>query len=355
MNLCIYRNPDTCGCCNFMVDPFSNNSYCQKHRFNENRLYDIINYAIGRVPIDDYQIYKLFKYIYDSDFIYTKEFIFKGCMKILFINKIDNYQLNLNTYNIEKYHYKKYQIIHRFFMNSIIKKYRYNPEIKLHNVEDPFTMDNINDIENKNELFLFDNYFFIATELKYYIDTNGLWNPYNKKEFEPYLINHLNHFIFKYKLEKKKSINKYEWSSIQQAFTDVSQIIEKVGFYNDPRWLLKLTSKQIRRIIKTFKLAARDNSGNDYFNNITDNNIFYDFAREIIKLFENGNDNFMLCCHFIKSIALYNDDFYNNIPDWMADIEMPIATTVITIPLSAANNSIFNSAEILYLLMNNDY
>ena len=94
---------------------------------------------------------------------------------------------------------------------------------------------------------------------------------------------------------------------------------------------------------------------NDYFNNITDNNIFYDFAREIIKLFENGNDNFMLCCHFIKSIALYNDDFYNNIPDWMADIEMPIPTTVITIPFSAANNSIFNSAEILYLLMNNDY
>ena len=72
MNLCIYRNPDNCGCCNFMIDPSSNNFYCQKHRFNENRLYDIINDAIGRVSIDNYQIYKLFKYIYDSDFIYTK-------------------------------------------------------------------------------------------------------------------------------------------------------------------------------------------------------------------------------------------------------------------------------------------
>jgi len=129
----------------------------------------------------------------------------------------------------------------------------------------------------------------------------------------------------------------------------------KIGFYNNPMWLLKLTSKQIRGIIKTFKLATRDNTGNDYFNDITDNNIFYDFARDIIKLFENGNDNFMLCCNFIKSIALYSDDFYNNIPDWMADIEMPIATTVITIPLNAANSAIFNSAEILYLLMNNDY
>ena len=40
-------------------DPSSNNFYCQKHRFNENRLYDIINDAIGRVSIDNYQIYKL--------------------------------------------------------------------------------------------------------------------------------------------------------------------------------------------------------------------------------------------------------------------------------------------------------
>jgi len=63
----------------------------------------------------------------------------------------------------------------------------------------------------------------------------------------------------------------------------------------------------------------------------------------------------MLCCNFIKSIALYSDDFYNNIPDWMADIEMPIPTTIITIPLNPANSAIFNSAEILYLLMNNDY
>jgi hypothetical protein len=63
----------------------------------------------------------------------------------------------------------------------------------------------------------------------------------------------------------------------------------------------------------------------------------------------------MLCCNFIKSIALYSDDFYNNIPDWMADIEMPIPTTFITIPITSANNAIFNSAEILYLLMNNDY
>jgi hypothetical protein len=304
------------------------------------------------------EIYKLFKYIYNNNDIYTKEYVFKGCLKILFTGNAYNkiYYNNLATYNFEKNHYKKFEIIHRFFMNNLIKKYKYTSDIKLNNTEDPFTLDNINDINNKDEVFIYNdgdnNYFFIATELKYFIETNGSWNPYTKKEFEPYLTKHLNFFINKNKLQNKKPKNKYEWNSIQQAFTDVSQIIEKIGFYNDPKWLLKLTSRQIKGIVKTFKLAARENAGNEnYFNNITDNNIFYDFAREIIKLFENGNDNFILCCNFIKSVALYNDDFYNNIPEWMSDIEMPLQHTVITIPI---NNVVFNSSEILYLLMNND-
>jgi len=357
MNLCIYRTPNSCRCCSY----FSHNStYCKCHINNENSLYDIIYKAIGRNEINTQEIYKLFKYIYNNDQIYTKEFIFKGCIKILYTDKTDYYKIcydcNLYIYNLEKNHYKKVEIINRFFMNSLIKKYKYYPEIILNNTEDPFTLDTITDIKNKDELFIYrdgeNNYFFIATELKYFIETNGSWNPYTKKEFPSYLIKHLIFFINKHKLQNKKPKNKYEWNSVQQAFTDVSQIIEKIGFYNDPKWLLKLTSRQIKGIIKTFKLAARNNSANEnYFNNITDNNIFYDFAREIIKLFENGNDNFVLCCNFIKSIALYNDDFYNNIPDWMSDIEMPIQPTIITIPI---NNTVFNSAEILYLLMNNE-
>jgi hypothetical protein len=95
--------------------------------------------------------------------------------------------LNLNTYNIEKNNYKKSAILYRLFINNIIKKHKYNPEIKLNNDEDPFTLDNINEL-NKNELFIYSenndtNYFFIATELKYFIDTNGCWNPYTKQEF----------------------------------------------------------------------------------------------------------------------------------------------------------------------------
>jgi len=374
MNLCIYRQHNSCTQCHFIS---RTDNYCSVHSNNYNIIYKIINDAIGRNEINIREIYKIFKYIYNNDTIFTKEFIFKACLKTLYSNlyylksvfnkyfKLDNdnnnndiinkiYLLNLNTYNIDKSN--KYKILYRFFITNIIKKHKYNPNIILNNNEDPFTLDNINELD-KNELFIYSennetNYFFIATELKYFIDTNGEWNPYTKQELSETIIRNLNYFIKYYKLNKKNKLNKYEWTSIHQAFTDVSQIIEKIGFYNDTKWLLKLTSNQIKNIIKTFKLVSREYHGNEnYYLNITDNNIFYDFARETIKLFENGNDNFVLCCNFIKSIALYSDDFYNNIPEWMSDI--------ITIPLNtrAANiNNILNTIDIIYFIniMNNE-
>ena len=386
MNTCIYRLHNSCSLCYFNS---KNNNYCSIHSNNYNIIYDIINNAIGRNEINIKEIYNIFKYIYNNDKIYTKEFIFKACLKTLYSNlyylvdifkkyikSSDNilnkdiihiiYLINLKTYNIEKNNYYKTKILYRFFINNIIKKHKYNPDIILNNEEDPFTLDNINELD-KNELFIYNennesNYFFIATELKYFIDTNGGWNPYTKQEFTESTIRNLNYFIKYYKLNIKKTLNKYEWNSIHQAFTDVSQIIEKIGFYNDTKWLLKLTSNQIKNIIKTFKLVSREYQGiENYYIDITDNNIFYDFARETIKLFENGNDNFVLCCNFIKSIALYSDDFYNNIPEWMVDIETP---NIITIPMSINDtrnnlnhlNNLFNSVDIIYFIniMNNE-
>lgn len=391
MSTCIYRLHNSCNLCYFNS---KSDNYCTIHSNNYNIIYEIIHNAIGRNEINIREIYNIFKYIYNNDKIYTKEFIFKACLKTLYSNlyylmniyskylKSDDgnnintdiiniiFLLNLKTYNIEKNNYKQSEILYRFFIINIIKKHRYNSDLKLNNEEDPFTLDNINELD-KNELFIYTennetNYFFIATELKYFIDTNGSWNPYTKQEFSESIIRNLNYFIKYFKLNKKNSLNKYEWNSIHQAFTDVSQIIEKIGFYNDTRWLLKLTSKQIKNIIKTFKLVSRDYEGiENYFVDITDNNIFYDFAREIIKLFENGNDKFILCCNFIKSIALYSDDFYNNIPEWMVDIETP---SIITIPINSRSsiinnisltnhlNSLFNSVDIIYFIniMNNE-
>ena len=377
MNFCIYRQHNSCTQCHFIS---KTDNYCSIHSNNYNIIYKIINDAIGRNEINIREIYKIFKYIYNNDTIFTKEFIFKACLKTLYSNlyylknvfnkyfRSDNnndiihmiYLINLNTYNIDKSN--KHKILYRFFITNIIKKHKYNPNISLNNNEDPFTLDNINELD-KNELFIYSennetNYFFIATELKYFIDTNGGWNPYTKQELPETIIRNLNYFIKYFKLNKRNTLNKYEWSSIHQAFTDVSQIIEKIGFYNDTKWLLKLTSNQIKNIIKTFKLVSREYQGiENFYIDITDNNIFYDFARETIKLFENGNDNFVLCCNFIKSIALYSDDFYNNIPEWMVDIETP---NIITIPhrnITNINiNNLFNSVDIIYFIniMNNE-
>jgi hypothetical protein len=45
---------------------------------------------------------------------------------------------------------------------------------------------------------------------------------------------------------------------------------------------------------------------------------------EIIRLFEEGNNRFLLCCYFIKALALYSDDFYNNLPNWLIEIVNPV-------------------------------
>jgi len=370
MNLCIYRNCNSCNSCENII--YNNKKYCYSHAFYKNYLYEIIDYSIERREIKtNNDIYDIYKYIYNNPNIYTKEFIFKGCLKILFSkkeyllnlypflnfynnnndkNKIIDiiFKLNENTYNIEKKYYKYYLIIYRLFMKKIINEYYYNDNIKLNNIEDPFTLENINDL-NKKELFIYkengDNiYFFIANELKYFIETNGNWNPYTKQEIPNNIIRNLNYFIKINKLNKNNNkINKYEWSSIPQAFTDVSKIMEKIGFYNDVKWFLKFTSNQIKNIIKTYKIITRECENNNFFNNINDNTIFYDFAREIILLFEKGNDNFNLCCYFVKAISLYSEDFYNNIPDWMNDIQ---TNNIVTINI----NNIFSNVDLLYFI-----
>lgn len=370
MNLCIYRNCNSCNSCNNYIH--NNNKYCYSHIFYKNYLYEIIDFAINRREIkNNNDIYDIYKYIYNNPNIYTKEFIFKGCLKILFSKKIylrnlysfynyvnendnDNnfinfiYKINKNTYEIEKNNYNKYLIIHRLFINKLLKEHYFDSNLKINNDTDPFTLENINDL-NKNELFIYkenkDNtYFFIANELKYFIETNGNWNPYTKQEIPENIIRNLDYFIKINKLNNKKPLNKYEWSSIPQAFTDVSKIMEKIGFYNDVKWFLKFTSNQIKNIIKSYKIISRDCENNNFFINMNDNTIFFDFAREIIKLFENGNDNFNLCCFFIKAISLYSEDFYNNIPEWMGDIE---TNNIITIPL---NNLVITNMDILYFL-----
>ena len=370
-NTCIYRYIKTGRCCCFK----SKNKYCNIHINNRNCIYDIIDEAItnkNKLKIDD--IYNIFKYIYTNDKIYVKELIFKTFLKTIYNTSINTllriyyflfdynnittrefiydkiFELNKNTYDISlKLSKNQLLKITNLFKYNIIKKHIYNDDLenKINNKEDPFTFDNIKDINIKERFIYFDgnNYYcFKALELLYFIEKKeNSWNPYTKKEFESNILKNLKIFI-KYNNLIIKTVNN-NWTSVIQAYTDVSQSLEKIGFYNNTEWFLKLTTVQIKNIIRLYKIMS-DNE-DIYFNesNIKEDNIFFDFAKEIIKLFEDGNSHFILCCNFMKSLGMYSNDFYNNLPEWMVDIENPINVNI--------NNSfhrLLNNIDIIYLI-----
>jgi len=311
-------------------------------------IYEIINNAIGISPVKTLQdIYIIFNYIYENNTILTKELIFKKLL-LTIINKklvyqyiyknyinikkknlsniIDEiYKINYKTYILIKNNKKKLENLSKRIQKYLIREHIYNEKLEITNTNDPFTFDNINEI-NKKEVFIYKDginiYFYKAIELKYFIETNGKWNPYTKKEIENKIIKKLDLFIKINKLIHKNKNERYNWLSVNQAYTDVSQALEKIGFYNNSEWFLKLNIKEIKNIIRLFNVMCSNNQ--NFFLNIDDNNIYYDFAKEIIRLFEDGNSNFLTCCIFMKSISVYSNDFYNSLPSWIADIETPL-------------------------------
>jgi len=360
MKLCIFRNINDCKCCCFK----SKNNYCSIHINNSNIIYEIINNAIGIKQLNSvFDIYQIFKYIYNNPDIYVKEWIFKKILKTLFIkqwtlrskfyylnnkhlinyqnydsliNKI--FQLNLNTYKIEKNNNLSFLIkLKKFMQYVIIKQHIYKSNVKYINETDPFTFDTIEEIPIKERFIINEDnnyYCFKAIEFKYFIRTNGNWNPYTKKTIIPNIIINLDKFIDYFNLNRTYN---NQWKTLEQAYTDVSLIIEKVGFYTNMQWFLKLTIKQIKNIIRLFRIISYRNNRsntNDFFNDfiivneeVIDNNntqIYYYFARETIRLFNEGDSNFLLCCNFMKSIGVYSNDFYNSLPEWLSDIESPI-------------------------------
>ena len=110
--------------------------------------------------------------------------------------------------------------------------------------------------------------------------------------------------------------------------------MEKLGFYNNILWFLKLKFNNIINIINIYKDLTSDiDIENNYFNEdllliLNNNNYVNVFANEIINLFKNGNEHFILCCNFVKALALVSNDFYDNLPDWISNIN---STTNMTI------------------------
>lgn len=332
MSKCIYRFFDTCIKCNKKT--LINYNYCKNHINFENYIYDIVDNIFNDVSdIDEKNIYSLYLYIQNNNNIYTKDLIFKSSLNTLFSKKkllkiyekynIKNidfvYELNKKTFL-----FLKNVNIKKPFLSYFLKKLIINENSE--NLEDPFTFENINSISNK---FLFKYkdknnhiYAFNTLELKYYLLNYGNSNPFTKEIISQDIIDKLDKFIYYNNLDLNTIKDKYKASSIIQSFTEVSQLIEKIGFYNDVNWFLKINNYyKIKKIIKSFHIISSDISeSKNYFINITDENISFDFCNDIINLFKEGDSHFLLCCFFIKALSIYSEDFYVNMPSWLYDI-----------------------------------
>lgn len=342
---------------------FKSSQYC-KHHYNKQRyIFDVINKSICSQDLFS-NLYSLVNYIYNNDtYDYDlneiknnkneyKKSLFIHIIHHIFSKKtIDNYlntiKFRKKAYNkkylisclhdiikdtiyINQYHSDKIIILHRFFRKQLYKLVTEYSSSVSENNQDPFTFEDISSISENMRFGYKDSndhiYVFDAIELEYYIRNHSTYNPYTKEKIPKSIINRLNIFI-KFNNLQKKLQNDIKWQTPTQAYTDVSYILEKAGFYNDVKWFEKISYRKCINIICAFKDISSDiPNTNDYFNesfNISENDYHFGFAKEIIKLFTNYDDNYLLCCNFIKSLALFSDAFYENLPQWILEIESP--------------------------------
>jgi hypothetical protein len=106
------------------------------------------------------------------------------------------------------------------------------------------------------------------------------------------------------------------------AFTDLSIELERRGFYNSPDWLNKMSNEDILKTIKYFRdFSMNVQENNRYFNDVIDDNIVFNFCKDGIKMLkECKNDLYVLCCNFVKALAMCSNEFYENIPSWMSGL-----------------------------------
>ena len=247
------------------------------------------------------------------------------------------YLLNYNTFNFNN----KCNINNFIYFQNIIKyKLLCNSNSINHidaynnllNEEDVFTSININDIHPRKLFTIKDAkgiYAFDIVELEYFIrgclkDNVEPYNPYTREKLNDKIIWMMNMKI-KYNNIQKKT-DECRWTTEMNAYTDLSIEIERRGFYNNPEWFKKMSTADFFKCIKLFRdFSCNIEESKKYFLNINNNTLdtlTYDFCKESIKMFNECNDDlYILCCNYMKSLALCSNDFYNNIPDWLSTYE----------------------------------
>ena len=235
------------------------------------------------------------------------------------------YRLRDNIFNLEDY---ESGVARGDYMNS----------------EELFTGENICDIPPKRLYILCNNknkdsessessesserigrsgkYVFDAVELEYFVrkcreNKQEPYNPYNRDKLNEDFLENLYIFI-KYNDLLIKN-DEYLWENNMHAFTELSLEIESRGFYNSPEWFERLKDADFLKVIKYFKLfSANTPESNKYFNEIRADTLIFDFCKDAIKMFkECNNEYYILCCNFIKAMALCSNNFYNNLPAWL--------------------------------------
>jgi hypothetical protein len=397
---CIYRKKKCFNLCNRTT--IKNTYYCCHHIHSKKKhlckiFFDIFE-ENAEIRFED--IYKIYKYILENTqenddifinilFIDLLKMIPMVKLSSIYKNYIDNDNItehnnpnNLKTFkrvledNKNNLYMKIYSLNYHTYLFSnkcninILTEFQNIVKYKLLcnsndgkgvisnylNDEDVFTYANINDIHPRKLFTIKDirgTYAFDIVELEYFIrkciNENVVpYNPYTREALNEKTIWRLNMKMLYNNITKKP--DECKWSTDMHAYTDLSIEIERRGFYNNPEWFKKMSKNDFIKCIKLFRdFSCNVDESRKYFLNIEyDNDSFtYDFCKESIKMFKECNDDlYILCCNYMKSLALCSNDFYNNVPDWLSTYET-------TSYLSSISN-ISNFTSFISTLISND-
>lgn len=278
--------------------------------------------------------------------ILNKFFIKKNLFKIILnninINDINDKLkkkdlINIIYNDIYNKYINKIIIIQKLFKRQLIYKIEKLNYQKSENVIDPFSFDNIDDISNDIKYSYRNDdghiYSFNASDFEYFLINNknengSSWNPYTRENIPLYIIKNLQ-FYMKYKNIKSKLDTKYIWNTPLHAYTDVSLYIDKIGFFTNVKWFISFNLSKVLSIIDFYQSISKDIEDNIYFKNdfkssLNNDNFIFEFSKETIKLFENGNDHYLLCCNYMKSLAYNSYEIYKSLPTWLFNHDVPI-------------------------------
>ena len=392
---CIYRKKKCFRLCNKKT--IKNTNFCSYHIHSKKKHLCKIFYTLfeDKYALKLYDIYKIYKYICEDSVNNSDAYInmlFIDLLKMFPIAKLSNIYENYFDYEHFKDNIKKNTIYDEIYIlnyktnlfsnkcnKHILKQFQNIVKYKILciqdssnsnflNEEDLFTTENIINI-NDDMLFTIKDikgtYAFNIVELEYFVrkcfnDNIVPYNPYTREALSDKTIWRLNMKMKYHNIAKR--IDKCLWTTEMNAFTDLSIEIERRGFYNNPEWFKKMSRNDFLKCIKLFRDFSRDvEESKKYFLDINEETFTYDFCKESIKMFNECNDDlYILCCNFMKSIALCSNDFYSNLPEWLSTYETTSYISTISnfssfISTLINNNDVSNDSNLNNLTNSTNY